>query len=131
MYTVLMDFDNGEMRIPPDIAEALGMPIDLSWLVHRSDRRLAITRNMDPAVTAGKKPRGPSTRQSRLTECWREDVHAYCKTVNRGSLQLIGNLISGFDGRGFYLLTGAKADAYGETVILFDLAKAVPVQYVC
>ena len=130
MYTVLMDFDNGEMRIPPDIAEALGMPIDLSWLVHRSDRQLAITRNMDPAVTAGKKLRGPSTRQTRLTECWREDVHAYCKTVNRGSLQLIGNLISGFDGSGFYLLTGAKADASGEPVVLFDLAQAAPARSV-
>ena len=58
------------------------------------------------------------------------DDHAYCKTVSNGCMQMIGNLISGFDGRGLYSLTGAKVDAYGETVILFDLAQAVPVQYV-
>lgn len=130
MYTVLMDFDNGEIRIPPDVAEALDMPIDFSWLVHRADRRLAITRCTDPTILAGEKQRRTSKRRSRLTECWREDAHAYCKTVNRGSMQLIGNLISGFDGSGLYTLTGAKVHAYGETVILFDLAQAMPVQYV-
>ena len=130
MYRMIMDFDRDEMRIPKDVAVALDMPVDFGWFVHRGDRQMAITRYMDSDYLHGKR-RSASRRKSRLPGYWRADADAYCVTVVRTMMQMIGNLITGFDGSGLYTLTGAKADAYGETVILFDLAKALPVQYVC
>lgn len=130
MYRMIMDFDNDEIRIPKDVAKALDMPVDFGWFVHRGDRQMVITRFMEPDCLLGKRRRSAG-RKSRLPGYWRADADAYCVTVVRTMMQMIGNLITGFDGSGLYTLTGAKADAYGETVILFDLAKALPVQYVC
>ena len=39
-------------------------------------------------------------------------------------LQMIGNLITGFDGSGVYVLTGSAGDESGEPVVLFDLGHA-------
>ena len=124
MYTVIMDFDHGEIRIPSDVIQALDIPLDVSYLVHRSNRQLAITRYLDHSIMTGEKRRGPPCRKSRIAKYWRGDVNAYCMTCMRTTLQLIGNLISGFNGSGIYALTGSKEDLSGEPVILFDLAQA-------
>ena len=125
MYKMIMDFDNDELRIPKDVAQALDMPVDFGWFVHRGDRQMAITRYMDPDCLLGKH-RSSGKRKSRLPGYWRDDADAYCVTVVRVMLQMIGTLITGFDGSGVYVLTGSAADAYGEPVVLFDLAQAAP-----
>ena len=125
MYSMIMDFDKDELRIPKDVAEALSMPTDFGWYVHRGARQMAITRYMDPEYLLGKR-RGSGKHKSRLPGYWRADADAYCVTVVRNMLQMIGNLITGFDGSGVYVLTGSAADASGEPVVLFDLAQAAP-----
>ena len=127
MYKMIMDFDNSEMRIPKDVAQALSMPVDFGWFVHRSNRQIAITRYMDPDYLLGQR-RGSAKRKSRLPGYWRDDADAYCVTVVRTMLQMIGNLITGFDGSGVYVLTGSAEDASGEPVVLFDLGHAAPAQ---
>ena len=122
---MIMDFDNDELRIPKDVAQALDMPVDFGWYVHRGDRQMAITRYMDPEYLTGT-PRRPAKRKSRLPGYWRDDADAYCVAVVRVMLQMIGNLITGFDGSGIYVLTGSAGEASGEPVVLFDLAQAAP-----
>ena len=125
MYSMIMDFDKDELRIPKDVAEALSMPPDFGWYVHRGDRQIAITRYMDPDYLLAQR-RSSGKRKSRLPGYWRDDADAYCVAVVRVMLQMIGNLITGFDGSGVYVLTGSAADASGEPVVLFDLAQAAP-----
>ena len=130
MYTLTMDFDRGEMRIPKDVVEALDMPLDFSYLVHRGNRQMVITRYIDPAIAIGEKQRGPKRRKSRVARYWNEDAAAYCVTVVSGTLQLIGNLITGFNGSGIYTLPGCEGAVCGEVGILFDLAQAALTQSV-
>ena len=127
MYRMIMDFDRDEMRIPKDVAVALDMPVDFGWFVHRGDRQMAITRYMDSDYLHGKR-RSASRRKSRLPGYWRDDAGAYCVTVVRTMMQMIGNLITGFDGSGVYELTGDAGDASGEPVVLFDLGRAAQAQ---
>ena len=127
MYSMIMDFDKDELRIPKDVAEALSMPTDFGWYVHRGARQMAITRYMDPEYLLGKR-RSSGKHKSRLPGYWRADADAYCVTVVRVMLQMIGNLITGFDGSGVYVLTGSAEDASGEPVVLFDLGHAAPAQ---
>lgn len=129
MYSMIMDFDKDELRIPKDVAEALSMPTDFGWFVHRGDRQIAITRYMDPE-NLHETRRRPAKRKSRLPGYWRDDADAYCVSVVRVMLQMIGNLITGFDGSGVYVLTGCAGDASGEPVVLFDLAQAAPARSV-
>ena len=103
MYSMIMDFDKDELRIPKDVAEALSMPTDFGWFVHRGDRQIAIMRYMDPEYLHGTRRR-PAKRKSRLPGYWRDDADAYCVSVVRVMLQMIGNLITGFDGSGVYVL---------------------------
>ncbi len=42
MYRMIIDFDRGEMRIPKDVAQALSMPTDFGWFVHRNNRQIAM-----------------------------------------------------------------------------------------
>ena len=82
---------------------------------------------MDPDYLLGQR-RGSAKRKSRLPGYWRDDADAYCVSVVRTMLQMIGNLINGFDGSGVYVLTGSAEDASGEPVVLFDLGHAAPAQ---
>ena len=116
MYTLTMDFDRGEMRIPKDVAQALSMPSDFGWFVHRGDRQIAITQNL-----------GYVPRNSQIDRYWRETVGAYCIAVKNGMQQAIGNLISGFNGSGVYIMTGNLEHAFGELAVVFDLAHAAAV----
>jgi hypothetical protein len=121
---MIMDFDRGEMRIPRDVALALDMPVDFSCLVHRGNRQMLISRNIDPTITAAEKRRGRKPHKSPIDRYWREDADAYCMTVVSGMQQIIGNLIAGFNGSGVYVLTGSIEQAFGEPVIVFDLGHA-------
>lgn len=124
MYRVIVDLDHGEMRIPRDVALALNMPLDFSCLVHRANRQMLLTRNIDPSIAAGEKRRGRAPYKSRIDRYWREDADAYCMSVMSGMQQIIGNLISGFNGSGVYVITGSVEQAFGEPVIVFDLGHA-------
>ena len=116
MFRMIMDFDRSEMRIPKDVAQALSMPVDFGWFVHRGDRKIAITQNL-----------GYVPRNSQIDRYWRETVGAYCIAVKNGMQQTIGNLISGFNGSGVYIMTGKLEHAFGELAVVFDLAHAAAV----
>jgi hypothetical protein len=84
---------------------------------------MAITRYMDSDCLPGKHC-GAAKRKSNLPGYWRADADAYCVTVVRTMLQMIGNLILGFNGTGVYVLDGVESEIGGEAVLLFDLAGA-------
>lgn len=129
MFRITFDFDNNELLIPFEVFEALGSPLDFTFLVHTENRAFAIAGEIEREYPPGvRKPR--PLRASRILRYWDNDANTFRIDAAGYAMRKLGGYFRGFNGNGVYTVDGEiKSDGI-ITAVVYNLT-ATTLQPAC
>ena len=125
MFRITFDFDNNELLIPFEVFEALGSPLDFTFLVHTENRAFAIAGEIEREYPPGvRKPR--PLRASRILRHWDNDANTFRIEAAVCAMRQLGGYFPGFNGSGVYTVDGGIKSDGNITAVVYDLTTAFP-----
>lgn len=123
MYRITFDFEKNELLIPFEVFEALGNPLDFTFLIHTEKHAFAIAGEIERKYPPGvRKPR--PMRASRILRYWDTDANTFRIDAADCAMRMLGGFFLDFNGNGVYIVEGELKSDGNITAMVYDPATA-------